>query len=52
MPLDTDSISKLNDIVYGKAIASTLKRVVFGKTTRHFRYIVIILKKCYNSIKL
>ena len=33
----TDSIPKLNDIVYGKAIASTLKRAVYGKTLTDFK---------------
>lgn len=37
MEMDTDSIPKLNDIVYGKAIVTTLKRAVYGKTLNDFK---------------
>ncbi len=35
--MNPDSIPKLNDIVYGKTIASTLKRAVYGKTLSDFK---------------
>ena len=33
----TDSIPRLSEIVYGKAIAATLKRAVYGKTPADFK---------------
>ncbi len=35
--MDTASIPKLSDIVYGKTIAATLKRAVYGKTLDDFK---------------
>jgi hypothetical protein len=37
MEMNTDSIPKLNDIVYGKAITATRKRAVYGKTLDDFK---------------